>query len=369
MKLIVLVFSLLFFGFASMDFNSTSTEISQDGPYIMYRGDSLFVYHVDSVEQIVLRKEAYPIAAKAGLALKVATDEPDKFFEVKLKSKLEPEKADYGKPKKMVVLSDIEGNFGALRKLLQAAGVINANYQWIFGDGHLVLLGDFVDRGDRVTEAHWLIYALEEQAAAAKGKIHYILGNHEIMNMSGDLNYLHPKYVKNSKLINIHYMHLVGRDSEIGRWLATKNIAERIGNMLFVHGGMSSYMNTMALSLKDINALARPFYTDSSFKFPDPRIEILFSDYGPFWYRGYYSGKSQGNIPKIDSTLQIYGVKHVVTGHTIVGDRIATYHEGRVINTDVHHSGGHSEALLIEKNEMIRINQNGERFPLEPFKK
>ncbi len=344
-------------------------NIPTDGPYILYKGDSMQVYYIDSGDQVNVRSQSLPVSARTTQVLQVATDEPGKFFEVRLKNKLENEKAEYAKPKKMLVLSDIEGEFGAFRKLLQAAGVIDANYRWIFGDGHLVLVGDFVDRGEMVTEVHWLIYALEDQAVAAKGKVHYILGNHEIMNMSGDLNYLHAKYQRNSKLLDRHYMQLVGPESEIGRWLATKNIAERIGNFLFVHAGMSGYMNLMALPLKDMNNMARPFYTDSTFIYPDTKVDVLFSEFGPFWYRGYYTSKQKSNIAQIDSTLSIYNVKHVVTGHTIVAPHIATYHQGKVINTDVHHTSGHSEALLIEKNDMFRINQKGERLPVKAYDK
>jgi hypothetical protein len=350
-------------------YHYVSDFLVNDGPYILYNNDSMHVFYIDSGTHINLRTTSIPLSERSQKTWKVATDEPGRFFEVRLKSKLENEKSEYGRPKKMLVLSDIEGEFGAFRKLLQAAGVIDANYQWIFGDGHLVLVGDFVDRGNMVTEVHWLIYSLEEQAAAAKGKVHYILGNHEIMNMSGDLTYLHPKYQRNSNLLEKNYMHLLGAESEIGRWLATKNIAERIGNLLFVHAGMSSYMNLMALPVKDINGLARPYFTDSTFKFPDPKIEILFSDYGPFWYRGYYTGQPIATLPQIDSTLSIYNVRHIVTGHTIVAPQIATYHEGKVINVDVHHSSGKSEALLIERNDMFRINHNGERFPLKAFDK
>jgi hypothetical protein len=358
------------FAAAILSFYEPMFKMQQnDGPYILYKGDSMHIFYMDSTTQIDLRAQSLPVSARTTQLIQVATDEPGKYFDVRLKSKLENEKSEYARPKKMLVISDIEGEFGAFRKLLQAAGVIDAHYQWIFGDGHLVLLGDFVDRGNMVTEVHWLIYALEEQAAASKGKVHYILGNHEIMNMSGDLTYLHAKYQRNSKILERHYMQLVGPESEIGRWLATKNIAERIGNFLFVHAGMSSYMNLMALPLKDVNTMARPYYTDSTFTYPDPKTEVLFSDFGPFWYRGYYMGQPKANVAQIDSTLSIYNVKHIVTGHTVVAPNIATFHEGKIINTDVHHAGGHSEALLIEKNEMVRINRNGERFPLTAFNK
>ena len=116
----------------------------------------------------------------------------------------------------MLILSDIEGNFGAFRKLLQANHVIDDNFNWTFEKNHLVLIGDFVDRGTMVTEVLWLIYSLEEKAKAAGGYVHYILGNHEIMNMSNDLRYVQDRYIRNAALMSRSYMQLFGPDAEIG---------------------------------------------------------------------------------------------------------------------------------------------------------
>jgi len=307
-----------------------------------------------------------PTAQKGNINLLVNTDEPGKNFNVSLKSNLANEKAEYGSVKKMLVLSDIEGNFAALRKLLQGNHVIDENFNWVFDKGHLVLLGDFVDRGTMVTEVLWLIYSLEEKAKTAGGQVHYILGNHEIMNMSGDLNYVDPRYIEHATMMNRHYMHLFGQDTEIGRWLATKNVVERIGNIMFTHGGISSYVNYLQLPLKEINDLSRRFYTDSTYKYPDKRLEILFSDFGPFWYRGYYEGTPAATMEQIDSTLQFYNIRQIITGHTIVMN-IGTLFDGKLINTDVHHAGGHSEALLIENGKFWRVNAAGEQFPVSPL--
>src|SRR6185503_2902022 len=167
-------------------------------------------------------------------------------------------------------------NFAGFRKLLQAGGVIDADYNWTFGNGHLVLTGDFVDRGDQVTEVLWLIYSLEEKAKAAGGYVHFILGNHEIMNMSNDLRYLHPKYVENTMLLNEHYMTLYGENSELGRWLRTKNIMEKVGDMIYTHGGISSQMNLVNSSISDINKMARPFYGDTNYNYPNVKLEIIY---------------------------------------------------------------------------------------------
>src|SRR5262245_51015590 len=188
----------------------------------------------------------------------------------------------------MLVISDIEGNFDGFRKLLQGNGVIDENFNWTYGKDHLVLVGDFVDRGKMVMEVLWLIYSLEEKAKEAGGYVHYVLGNHEIMNMSGEIDYVQQRYIEHAALMNKPYMQLFGPDAEIGRWLATKNVVERVGNILFTHGGISHYVNYMAMPLKEMNDLTRPYYTDTTYKYPDERLNIMYSDFGPFWYRGYY---------------------------------------------------------------------------------
>jgi hypothetical protein len=184
------------------------------------------------------------------------------------------------------------------------------------------------------------------------------------MNMSGDLRYLNKKYVDNAQLLNENFVKLFGEDSELGRWFRTKNVAEKIGNMLFVHGGISDRVNSMDISLKEINRLVRPFYADSTYKYPDPRLDTLFSDLGPFWYRGYYGGKGQDVLPRIDSTLDKFRVKHIATGHTIIADTISIFFDGKLINTDVPHAKGFSEALLVEGRHFYRVNTLGEKFLL-----
>jgi hypothetical protein len=110
---------------------------------------------------------------------------PGKTFPVRLKEKDGGcKKVNTKKVNKLIAISDIEGNFMAFTETAAANGVIDTNFNWTFGEGHLVLTGDFFDRGTQVTEVLWLIYSLEEKAKDAGGYVHYILGNHEIMNLS-----------------------------------------------------------------------------------------------------------------------------------------------------------------------------------------
>jgi hypothetical protein len=341
---------------------SNGNPVTIDGPYVFYRADSIIAHYIDSAEgKIVLRNIGKTYAEKDQINLAVNTDEPGKTFQVKLKPKLTIEKFTYNKPKKMLVLSDIEGQFGAMRKLLQGNKVIDENLNWIFGDGHLVLTGDFVDRGEMVTEVLWLIYSLEPQAETAGGKVHFILGNHEIMNMSGDLNYVHPRYMAHTGLMNQPYISLFGPGTELGRWLATKNVSEKIGNMLFAHGGYSPYMNIVQMNLRQVNDTSRRYYTDTSYNYPSVYSELMYSEDGPFWYRGYYVGKQKATMAQVDSTLNIYDCRHIVTGHTMVSKEIFSFYNGKVLNTDVPHAQGFSEALLVEGSKMYRVNSSGEK--------
>ena len=336
-----------------------------DGPYVLYRNDSVFVnYIVDSSGIKSVRRDSMSSSLKNNVTLQINTDIPGKTFAVQLKQQLSTEKSEWNGVKKMFVISDIEGNFEAFRKLLQGNQVIDESFNWTFGKDHLVLVGDFVDRGTMVTEVLWLIYMLEEKAKAAGGYVHFILGNHEIMNMSNDLNYVDKRYMQHAELLNKPYMQLFGANSEIGRWLATKNIVERVGNILFTHGGISAYMNSLDIRLKELNELTRQYYTDTTYRYPDRRLDVIYSDFGPFWYRNYYKSP-RANKEQIDSTLDIYGVRHISTGHTVIANEISSVYGGKVFNTDVHHADGHSEALLIDDKKFWRVNNKGEKFDVK----
>lgn len=333
-----------------------------DGPYVLYKNDLVFIKYInDDHGAKKVQADSMAVSQKASVTLQVATDDPAKTFTVKLKTNLENEKPDHPGVNKMFIVSDIEGNFGPFRKLLQAGGVIDSAFNWTFGNGHLVLTGDFVDRGSQVNEVLWLIYSLEDKAKAAGGYVHYILGNHEIMNMNGDVRYVHPKYMESAALLNEGFTSLYGENAELGRWLRSKNVMEKIGDILFVHGGVSAPVNMLDLSTSKLNRMVRPHYADSVMDFKSDALAILYSDYGPFWYRGYYSGNPSGHANTVDSTLRQYKVKKIATGHTVIADTISILHGGKVLNTDVHHLKGHSEAVLLEDGKYYRVLPSGEK--------
>ncbi|MBL0232576.1 MAG: metallophosphoesterase [Chitinophagaceae bacterium] len=354
----IILISLGMAGFVLPDNSCGQTDPvnRDDGPYVLYRQGRIVVYNIESRgENLKLKRDNFDESHKSKIILKVQTEELGGFFRFPLQKEIKEQAAIYPEPSKMLILSDIEANFTAFRKLLLEGQVIDSNFNWTFGSGHLVLTGDFVDRGNQQTEVLWLIYSLEEKAREAGGYVHYILGNHEIMNLSGDLRYLQPKYHDAAALIETGYTSLIGPDSEIGRWLRSKNVVEKIGNILFTHGGISSSINILQMPADTINQLCRPFYGDSLYQYLDPRQETLYGEDGPFWFRGYYKGATGLELPMIDSTLSIYHVSHIATGHTIVADTISVFYDHKIFNTDVHHAGGHTEALLKENGHFYRL--------------
>ena len=368
-KIFIVISSVLLFGFLIPDDRCTPTnmkkaDMQNDGPYVLYKGDKVYIKYVVQKNNIKsVQTDSVAAAQKSKINLSVATDVPEKHFLVTLKKEIQNEKAVTPNVNKLLALSDIEGNFSAFRKLLQGNGVIDSAFNWIFGNGHLVLTGDFVDRGEQVTEVLWLIYSLEEKAKAAGGYVHFVLGNHEIMNLNLDLRYLNKKYLENTTLLNEGFETLYGEQSELGRWLRSKNIIENVGGILFLHGGISPFINNFDVSIEEINMLARPYYADTTDNYPRG-IDSLFNSSGPFWYRGYYTGKRKATMQQIDSTLEKFKVNKISTGHTVVADTISAWFDGKVFNTDVHHAKGNSEALLMENDKFYRVNADGRKILL-----
>ena len=123
--------------------------------------------------------------------ISINDDKGKSLFNVKLKNKISPPPSKYNSSsEKIFVVSDIEGNFSFFERLLKSNRIIDDNFNWIFGKNHLVLLGDYFDRGTQVFESLWLIYKLEDDAEKQGGKVHFILGNHDIMNLEGDYRYV-----------------------------------------------------------------------------------------------------------------------------------------------------------------------------------
>ena len=90
----------------------------------------------------------------------------------------------------VVAVADVHGDYDALVTMLRKAGVVDEVLGWAGERTHLVVVGDVLDRGPDSRRALDLLMRLEPLAEAAGGKVHMTLGNHEVMNLTGDLRYV-----------------------------------------------------------------------------------------------------------------------------------------------------------------------------------
>jgi hypothetical protein len=344
--------------------NQDSSGPGLDGPHVFYHGDTIFVKRVIKKDTAFVGLTDTFFSRAAINRLQVSFENASLDFTTYLRPQLNRTPAVRDSVARILAISDIEGNFEAFRGLLVANQVIDPNYNWTFGDGHLVLVGDFFDRGLNVTECLWLIYDLEQKAEKVGGRVHFILGNHEIMNLSGNYRYVRNKYLENTNLIQENYKNWY-TNTELGRWLRTKNIVEKVGPILFVHGGLCQELLNLQLPIDSLNTLSRPYYDQSELARSSTNIaikSIFDSQTSPFWYRGYI--RERANQLEIDQALSQYSVQHIVVGHSIVPE-IRTFYEQKVVAIDVKHSDGINQGLLIEDSRLLRVDLSGQKTVLK----
>ncbi|MFX1707211.1 metallophosphoesterase [Chitinophaga sp. CC14] len=332
--------------------NAQDTALLNDGPYLFYENGKPVVKAI--IDNQITRLEN---PKEVQVSFK---DHADWNFTVPIQSRLENEPADFKlNIEKLFILSDIEGEFETFRKILIANKVIDEKYNWTFGKGRLVIDGDLFDRGNNVPETLWLLYKLEQEAKKQGGYVHTLLGNHEIMNLSGDLRYVEPKYLESAKLLGISYMRLYDHNTELGRWLRTKNIIERIGGKLFLHAGMSPEVYKHKLSVETINSKCRPYYASSKKDLPDS-MKVFFGKDSPFWYRGYFL-PPRTTTAELEKILRFYNCTLIIVGHTILKRNVAFYYGGKVLDVDTDQHAGKGAGALFTNAKWFAIDATGKR--------
>lgn len=359
LKLLLLLWPIIGF------FSQVEAQEINDGPYLSYYGDSILCRNV---VQGKLNKWSVALKDKSKVLVKVRFPEKPEFdFDVPLKTAIKVEKSTFPQPEKLFFVSDIEGEFDGFRRLLITGGVIDKSYRWTFGKGHLVICGDLFDRGKQVPEAMWLLYKLEALAARAGGYVHVILGNHDIMNLSGDLRYLAKKYPESASIMGVNYMELYAENTELGRWLRSKNTIEKIGENLCMHAGVAPVINDMKLTVEEINQRCRPFYDKAKVLkgVGDPKVDAFYTgSTSLFWYRGYFS-EPKASEAEVDTTLNLFGVKRIVVGHTIVPENVGFYYQGKVLGLDVNGHAGQYEAAFYSNGKWFKLKADGERMAIK----
>ncbi|MFN0013725.1 MAG: metallophosphoesterase [Saprospiraceae bacterium] len=338
------------------------SKASSDGPHVFYRGGNIVVKTIERQDTANIVRVKYH-TKREGLMLTCTVPETGDRFSFPLKNNLRVEKDRFEPTDRMLVLSDIEGNFEAFKIILKNAGVVNDQFRWTYGKNRLILVGDFFDRGLNVTEVLWLIYKLEDEAEAVGGKVHFLLGNHEALNLCGEYGYVRNKYIENAQLIGEDYGLWFDNNSELGRWLRTKNAVEKIGDLVFCHGGVSPELANSTLSLSNINEIARAFIGTPYNKMTDSLAQFVYNpNFGIMWFRG--AAKNKISTQDMDNALKFVGAERIVVGHTLVQDITALY-DGRLICIDLLHDEnlriGVMKSLLIEDGALYNLHSTGQK--------
>jgi hypothetical protein len=92
----------------------------------------------------------------------------------------------------VVAIGDVHGDFDDFVAILQHTGLIDKQNHWTGGKTTFVQVGDLLDRGPKPREVMDLMMTLEKEAKQAGGRVISLLGNHEMMNIIGDLRYVTP---------------------------------------------------------------------------------------------------------------------------------------------------------------------------------
>ncbi|WP_424492608.1 metallophosphoesterase [Salinimicrobium sp. GXAS 041] len=352
--------------------NPLNIYLEKEGPYVFYdtdstlnvnyiRGNKTDGFYVDktnhSINSIIPVTSQFPLDSSS--------------FKINITSKFKFPPTTYTDNQPILAISDIESSYKTFRDFLIANKVVDRHLNWTFDKGHLVLVGDFVDRGFSTTQVLWFIYKLEQDAKKQGGKVHFILGNHELYNMQGKFQSASYKYYGVASILGKQHHELYNKDAFIGKWMASKNTMELINGHLFAHGGIHPEIVNYDIDLEKVNQINRENYYHSYYPKPEETVEqlILSNKKGICWYRGYFQDDlSQEDVEK---GLEKFNATAIIVGHTIQW-KVKKLYNGKVFAIDVKHPKDYnknwprkrSEGLLITKGKYFRIKANGERIEL-----
>lgn len=324
---------------------------------------------------------------------------------------------DSNNDQRIIAIGDLHGDYDAYRAILSAAGLIDEDGKWSGGDTILVQTGDIPDRGPDTKRIIEEIQKLQRRAKRKGGKVITLIGNHEAMNIVGDLRYVHPgeyeafvdnrsealrdsifeanrralksyhaargekltdeeirdAWIRDWPLGKVEHRRAWRPTDDIGSWVAGNDAVAKVGGVLFVHGGLSAEYSILSIDI--MNDRVR----DAIRKEDNSETSILFDQLGPLWYRGLVrrppppaaaedaAGETPGAVAparpgiaeEVEIVLNAFDAERIVMGHTPSITGIKATQGGRVIQIDTGASayyGGVSAYLEIKDGVVTAHN-------------
>ena len=302
--------------------------------------------------------------------------------------------------RRIIVIGDLHGDFKATIESLLIGKVINKQKKWIGGDTVVVQVGDQIDRcrqlpcsneieDDENSDIKILKFFTQLHIDALKdgGAVYSILGNHELMNSVGRMEYVSRMNVDDFEKQNenreflktkLDLKNLEAREwafkpgNPIAEFLAcTRKLALKIGNYLFVHAGIVPEIANKYNNIEDLNIILSLYLWDNLGPNLQNYQDVLGPDIlknenkhlrdnnnfsiSPLWNRQF--GNLSDNKESCDNLFQplkeIYNVNNLFVGHTPqLNKGINSICQNRLWYTDI----GISKAFDSAFNKMNSIS-------------
>jgi hypothetical protein len=313
--------------------------------------------------------------------------------------------------KRIIVIGDIHGDYDLMINSLKIAKVIDDDNMWIGKDTVVLQVGDQIDRcrpngincntfltandeNDLKILAYFTI--LHTKALKHNGAVYSLMGNHELLNVQGNLNYVSFKSFDNfgNTHTNINdkinkRKKLFSPGNKISNFLAcTRHVALIIGSNLFVHGGIIGQI-AKKYGIKSINKIMTLYlldefknkyiYDNEKQKFHKlTNTEIISNDKdSPLWnrlygYIKYYYQKFSNDYDTLDKINKIcstnldiiketYKVDNIYVGHTPMFNGITSVCNNKVWLTDYAGSKAFKKSKHITI-QVLEILNDGEQI-------
>ncbi|KAJ3075140.1 hypothetical protein HDU98_009094 [Podochytrium sp. JEL0797] len=225
----------------------------------------------------------------------------------------EPSQPSPPSPRRIVAVGDIHGDLPSAHKVFRMANLVDEHLQWTATPSTtFVQVGDVVDRGPDTIELFSLFRRLYNESIAPRSEPHSeiypLLGNHEIMNLSGDLR----------SVSQADYESFGGKEARMQAWHENGWIGQLLMNTLSnvtvmvegTRGGTGIRPEWARIGIDGMNAQVKFAMQMKDWENP------IFTRNGPFWYRGYANETESTICGELQEALTILNAKRMVIGHT-----------------------------------------------------
>ena len=270
---------------------------------------------------------------------------------------------------RIIAVGDLHGDYGAWQDIARGANIIDSKGHWAGGSSILVQMGDITDREADSLKIIRSLQQLQREAPRKGGKVYVLLGNHEAMNLLGDNRYttlgeyeaftdgqsgarrdrvfeanrasaeafyksrnpgITPAEVRSQWMAEhplgwVEHKLAWSPSGELGQWATANPAILKLGDSLFVHGGISAEYAKEPLGSTNARVARAMAAAD------DGQASVLLDPLGPLWYRGLVTMDADARAQRaaikpapppltaeqeLDLVLASYGAKRLIVAHT-----------------------------------------------------